>query len=113
MGEERAGDSVRDSDGYPTEAGLNQIKIYSGDFYTENSKMDIEKLIELLQELWHFSDYLIRDGAELELHTGGWSGNEDVISALQPSLFWMLFWRKSERGGHYYFELPITKEGIA
>jgi hypothetical protein len=46
------------------------------------------------------------DGRKLELHTGGWSGNEEIISVLQNSMFWVMYWQKSERGGHYYFELP-------
>lgn len=41
---------------------------------------------------------------KLELHTGGWSENEEIIEELQKNLFWLFCWQKSERGGHYYFE---------
>ena len=45
-----------------------------------------------LHRTWHVS-------------TGGWSGHEDVISALRDNLmFWMLSWVSSTRGGHYVFE---------
>lgn len=40
----------------------------------------------------------------LELHTGGWLENEEIIEELIQSFFWVLFWQKSERGGHYYFK---------
>lgn len=42
----------------------------------------------------------------LELHTGGWSGNEVIISALlQNRMFITMWYKKWERGGHYYFEI--------
>ena len=44
----------------------------------------------------------------IELHTGGWSGNEDLIRALQKSYFWS-FWRISKVGGHYYFKIPLKQ----
>ena len=45
-----------------------------------------------------------------EYHTGGWSGNEDVISALERnSLFFALYWKKSEVGGHYFFRIYPMK----
>ncbi len=87
---------------YPTEADLNQIKALGGHYYRVP---DIPGLVEMLKEVWHFEDYVKHEGSRLELHTGGWSGNEDIIEALQDSMFWVLCWQKSERGGHYYFEL--------
>ncbi|MBI5327010.1 MAG: hypothetical protein HZB80_01780 [Deltaproteobacteria bacterium] len=40
-----------------------------------------------------------------EVATSGWSGCEDIISALRDNtLFWMICWRLSKRGGYYEFE---------
>lgn len=96
-------------DGYPTQDGLEAIKNFSGHIATPGAKLDIETLLELLHVVWYFPDYIKRNGRQLELHTGGWSGNEEIISVLQESMFWYLYWQKSERGGHYYFELPEVK----
>lgn len=94
-------------DGYPTRQEIKQVKAYSGHLRSKNTdNMDPPRLIELLQEIWAYPDYIKKDGRRLELHTGGWSGNEEIIKALQGSMFWLLYWQKSERGGHYYFELP-------
>lgn len=41
--------------------------------------------------------------------TGGWSGNEDIINTLSETMFWMLHWQKSERGGRYTFKGDIPK----
>lgn len=36
--------------------------------------------------------------------TGGWSGNEDVIGALQRNtVLWLVSWSASVRGGYYEF----------
>lgn len=67
-------------------------------------------LIDHLQKLWEWDDYISWDGEYLELHTGGWSGNEMVIMALEKTFFWFFYWQKSERGGHYYFTIPKKKE---
>jgi hypothetical protein len=69
-------------------------------------------LIEYIEDRWAFPDYFHWDpGTEtLELHTAGWSGNEDTIGALQSNaMFWALYWQKSERGGHYYFIVRQTE----
>lgn len=97
-----------DENGYPTKQEIKQVKTYSGHVQSKNSRnMDVPRLIELLQGIWYMPDWGIqKEGRHLELHTAGWSGNEDIIKALQGSMFWLFYWQKSERGGHYYFELP-------
>jgi hypothetical protein len=74
--------------------------------------------------MWEYKNYFIenwgidhihkeRPVLMLELHTGGWSGNEDIIEALQNhKLFWMMWWWKTERGGHYYFEVDFSQIGF-
>lgn len=82
---------------YPTEDDLKRIEEW-------DAIKDAQGLIDFISELWSYPDYFKRECEVLELHTGGWSGNESVIEALEKNLmFYALFWQKSERGGHYYF----------
>jgi len=65
------------------------------------------ELIELLRTIWchkYGTMKTNKDCTKMELHTGGWSENEEIISALRQSQFWRAFWWKTERGGHYYFK---------
>ena len=91
-----------DRDGYPTTSALRQIRRWP-----LRSAVDRDALVETLHELWRFREPYFRCTTErLYLSTGGWSGNEDLIGALQEhTLFWTLCWQKSERGGHYVFDL--------
>jgi hypothetical protein len=85
---------------YPTEKELDIIRQFPID------KVGSMALAQLVVELWHWEDYAKLNGRRLELHTGGWSGNEDIISALQDNfLFWNLCWEKTTRGGHYHFKI--------
>ena len=61
-----------------------------------------------VDRVWHKNPILI-----LELHTIGWSANEEIIKALQCNkLFWFMWWQKTERGGHYYFEIDYSQIGF-
>lgn len=91
---------------YPEDEELEQIRNW-------DSIKDPIGLINFIGTIWHWGEPYFdfqQDGGKwtLELHTGGWSGNEDIIGALHdnqhPAGFWMWFWRKSERGGHYWFD---------
>jgi hypothetical protein len=51
-----------------------------------------------------------KDGvATLELTTGGWSENEEIIDKISDTMFWFLWWQESKRGGYYKF---VYKEVI-
>lgn len=39
----------------------------------------------------------------LELTTGGWSENKEIIDILSTTMFWFLWWQESKRGGYYKF----------
>lgn len=97
-----------DINGYPDEESLERIKKW--DLF-ENG---VDGLLNLVEENTQWADRQIgRSGKcviRYEYHTGGWSGNEDVIRALMHNfLFWSLSWVKSTAGGHYYFK--IKKKG--
>jgi hypothetical protein len=93
-----------DANGYPTDAALEKIASYD---FGKDFRAGIVGLVTLVTELWHWGDTQYKwDGVNLELHTGGWSGNEDIINALMGTMLWHMFWQKSERGGHYYFIIP-------
>lgn len=97
---------------YPTEEQLEYIRKF--DILKEHPV----KLAKYVQEIWHWGeDYCrlyegknkISDTAywKLELHTGGWSGNEEIVYALRENwMFWNVCWFAHHRGGHYYFEIP-------
>lgn len=98
-----------DSDGYPTEETLDAIKSWP-------YKQGYLELMAFCKACWAYPDYFYQDDAKDEtfgtpvakyyISTGGWSGNESVIDALQENkIFWALCWVQSRRGGHYIFEV--------
>ena len=103
---------MMDIDGYPTEETLNTIK------NCDLTKFDIKTFLDYVGSNWKYAEDggFVLKGKKvmtLVLHTCGWSGNEEVINALQQNkLFFALYWQKTERGGHYYFKIkPINFKG--
>lgn len=101
-----------DKDGYPTEEELQRVREW-------DAIKDPKGLAVYLGEIWEFKEFgyaFTEEGGKwtLELHTGGWSGNEEIIGALHengdPVGFWFWYWRKSTRGGHYWFDNSNFKE---
>ena len=89
-----------DADGSPTEETLEAIMAWSYPW---------AGLIDFVRAAWnhHYGRMWEEDGV-LKLATGGWSANEDVISALKDNLlFWTIRWESSRRGG--LFELRMVK----
>lgn len=92
-----------DGDGYPTDATLTRIAAWP---YT-----DMKGLAEYVRHLWHWPTYARKRGNRYIFATGGWSGNEALIGALEQNLmFWAMSWESSQRGGRYVFEVPTVKE---
>ena len=98
-----------DDQSYPTYEWLQFIKKYQPD-----ESMPILKFIEILTEGWYYDNWGVilrkkRGGIrKLELHTGGWSGNEEIIHVILNNEY--LTWYKMRyvtwmAGGHYYFEI--------
>jgi hypothetical protein len=102
-----------DEYGYPTEEALNYIdnwgsreidgKLFYGEKFVVNN---YEELIEYVLSIWTYGkDALIWDGKLLEIHTLGWSGNEEILPRLKNTALWLLKFRAQEAGGHYYFNV--------
>jgi hypothetical protein len=67
-------------------------------------------VLKTVISLWRWPHLASHDinADEYILHTGGWSGHESIINALQKNeLFWFLCWKSSHRGGHYVFDLKF------
>lgn len=96
-------------DEYPTTENLEFIKNF------DIVKNPITDLLDYIEEIWwtpSFGFHRETSGEliNLQLSTGGWSGNEDIIRALQDNFFfWSLYWVMSKRGGHYWFEISQIK----
>jgi hypothetical protein len=84
---------------YPEEADLKRIR--------EWPLGDLFGLAEFVGSIWHWPDWGYKITGKrvkrMQLHTGGWSGNESIIEALEQTTFWMVCWTRTDRGGHYYF----------
>lgn len=99
-----------DSDHYPTEKWLEFVRDYTPQ---AEDALPLEEFITLLEEGWYYSDcgYFRFKGDRLELHTAGWSGNEELLSVLldNASLMEVLELVQEREGGHYYFDI-ISEE---
>ena len=85
---------------YPTESELEQLKMLGDDWKNPQG------VIDFLKRIWNWDDFVEVMGKKvirLKLITGGWSGNEEIIATLKNTMFWRLWWEKSERGGCYLF----------
>lgn len=91
-------------DGYPDEDELRRIREWphEGGF---------PGLMDFVRERWAYADWGWTVDGETKTYrisTGGWSGNESLVEALQENtMFWTLCWESSRRGGHYEFS-PIV-----
>jgi hypothetical protein len=92
-----------DADGYPTEKTLRTIRRWP--------LQDFKGLMEYIFEAWKYADWgWSRYGRRYSISTAGWSGNEEIIGALNANrMFWSLCWHSSRRGGHYVFKIPKIK----
>jgi len=94
-----------DEHGYPTDDELETITKWK-----MSSLANYHALMLYIGELWRWNNYFTRNGNTYELSTGGGAGNEEIIGAMgNNSMFWLLYWKSSRRGGHYVFA-PIGTE---
>lgn len=102
-----------DENGFPSEQSVQRIQAWRG------SPADLLLAVKVVwggiaggdwveEEVRHeiFHDSQVR---RYSLHTGGVSGKEALITALQNNaMFWLVTWARSRPNGHYIFELPIA-----
>ena len=88
------------SDPYPTDDELAALEHLAKG---QNHLATVSAIIAL----WYYPDRAQWNGQVLELSTGGWSGNEDVIAVIQNTWFWWQCWDTSKRGGYYKFVIPL------
>jgi len=94
---------------YPSDDDLERVENWDGDW---------RACFAFIRSIWWMPDWGWRESTTTELggdrpvtryeiSTGGWSGNEDIIAAMERNRWVMMFfWMQSRRGGHYIFELP-------
>lgn len=89
------------SENYPTENELEIIRKWDA--------MDFIGLMEFIHSIWAFEAWgWKQDNEKYYVSTGGWSGNESIIEAMQDNyVWWAMYWEQSNRGGHYIFQ-PIS-----
>lgn len=95
---------------YPTDETLEIIEKWS-----VKSFDSCAALLKFVETKWEYPDHFRVSYAKnaavgtrlYELSTGGWSGNESLIGAMEANVMFMtLCWEMRRRGGHYEFILP-------
>ncbi len=97
-----------DSHGYPDDNEIDKIKNWPWE--------DLKSCFDFVQTLWrypeHFKIYEKGDYIYYRLACLGWSGNEELIAAMEQNLMLMaMTWVLSKSGGLYVFRLKKSNEG--
>lgn len=108
-------DPILADNGYPSDAELERIK----EWPVEHMR-DLRYLMEYVKTRWNWPDWgwseedVEEHGQavrEYRISTGGWSGNESLIAALESNTMFSIIapwsWR---RGGHYVYRISYDKE---
>ena len=82
---------------YPSDIDLKYIKEF------DLTKQPVRELLDHIEQIWEYGDWgFKRSYHYLQLHTGGWSGNEDIIVALESNLlFFAMYWTKTLRSVYH------------
>jgi hypothetical protein len=87
-----------DKDGYPEESELEKIRNWK-DFND-----GFIGFLEYVRSLWTYHEFVKTNNGSYIFITGGWSGNEELIRAMQSNhTFWLFCWQSSNRGGKHVF----------
>jgi|SRR5882672_12409106 len=89
---------------YPTDEEIERIKTWPHD--------DLLNLMNFVSLVWSDMGTMTRKGRTFRCVTGGWSGNQEILAALQENvMFWTLCWESSNRGGRHIFRVPKIEPG--
>lgn len=98
-----------DKDGYPTAETLSTIENWP-------AERGFRDLTFFVGEAWRYARFPYTEGyfvvqEDLEhiaviMITGGWSGNESLIGALERNLLFRSFWTLSTSGGYHLYTFP-------
>ena len=108
---------MMDPDGYPTEETLARIRDWP---ITSNA--DFAAVMDFAGDTWSYPDRWACIEAETDpdwpshpyrvyrFSTGGWSGNEDIVAAIEANQIVQMVGAYSwQRGGHYEYRFPIDE----
>lgn len=91
-----------DAEGYPTDEALEFIAKFN------LNKFSTRLLVMYVSSIWKYlpDDFSLKYKRKVNLSTYGWSGNEDIVEALQRNLlFWSYCYHSHTTGGHWTFRL--------
>lgn len=85
-------------DGYPDKRELKKIRKWKAN--------DYHGLMAFVHDRWNYAEVSWKQTGDVYyISTVGWSGNEDLIGAMNENYaWWALYWFSVERGGHYVFK---------
>lgn len=88
---------------YPDSADIRKIKKWPYD--------DFKGLIEFVRPLVEpMGRVTVKRGGRVEIATGGWSGNEEIMGAIRSNyMIWSGYWKESHRGGLTVFDQAMFK----
>lgn len=111
----RGEEYMLDDDGYPTEVALWCVENWPWD--------DPKGWFWFLRSIWWNAEWGWSEGNlphewepdtmvyTYKISTGGWSGNESIIHAMESNhMLWGFTWVQSRRGGHYIFEKKVYED---
>jgi len=88
---------------YPSEEDLKIIEKW-------DDLSDPKGWFDFIRDVWDCPEYGwdVKESDRFityKMSTGGWSGNEDIVSAMSKSIMWPFTWEQSSRGGHFVFQI--------
>lgn len=103
---ERTGRKMHDGYIYPDGEIIEKIESWPLEDGADN-------LLKFVHKNWWMQSLSKRNRKKQTwvFRTGGWSGNQELITALGANNnFWSLCWKSSHRGGRYKFDYSRAKQ---
>ena len=83
--------------GYPTSEELQTLTLWPAS--------DFLGPLEYMLDRWRWEDHISNTDDTYFVHTGGWSGHEEMLDALEKNFgWWKKHWYSIMRGGLYVFK---------